>query len=94
MPGELPDIAAPMRLDGARHGGRALAGADHHGAPLGWIRQPGGEAMRRIGGGDGRIEQIAQQGALVQVAHCQRPSSRSCLRCAALGLYSQPTQPA
>ena len=92
--GQLPDIAAPMRLDGTRHGGGPLAGADDHRAPLGWIGQPRGNAVRRVGRGDGGIEQVAQQGALVQVAHLQRAIQAKLSSLRPLGLYSQPTHPA
>ncbi len=92
--GQLPDIAAPMRLDGARHGGGSLARADHHRAPLGRIGQPGRKAVRGVGGADGGIEEVAQQGALVQVAHLQRAIQAKLSSLRPLGLYSQPTHPA
>jgi hypothetical protein len=73
-------IAAPVLLDRARHGGGRLAGTDHHGAPGGGPRQEGGQAMRRIGRADRRIEESAQQGPLCRETHrhgCIQPKLSS-----------------
>ena len=60
QPAERP---LPMGLDGPRHGGGRLAGADHDGAALGRRRQKRRDAARRVAGGEGGVEHAAQQGA-------------------------------
>jgi hypothetical protein len=82
-----------MRFDGSRHGRRRLAGADYHQAAGGRPGQPVRQAMRRVGRGHRGIEQLAQQGALVQVDHIHSPSQPRESSVRPAGLYSQPTQP-
>ena len=82
-----------MRFDGSRHGRRRLAGADYHQAAGGRPGQPVRQAMRRVGRGHRRVEQLAQQGALVQVDHVHSLSQAKESSVRAPGLYSQPTQP-
>jgi hypothetical protein len=85
-----------MRFNGGRHGRRRLAGADYYGATARRnrrIRQPGRQAMRRIGRSHGGIEQFAQKCALSGITYCHGFSQPKESSVRPLGLYSQPTQP-
>ena len=66
---DQPLAWSPGRLNGLGHARRRLAGADHHHPAGGLGRQRGGHAPHRVGGGDGRVEERAQEAAWVGEGH-------------------------
>lgn len=56
------NLAFPDLFDGFGHGGGSLAGANDDGAAAAILGQPIGQHLARVGGVDGTVEQLAQQG--------------------------------
>jgi hypothetical protein len=81
--------AKPAPLNRLRHGSRGLAGADDDQSAAIVGRQIRWHAQRRVGRGNGGVEQAAEAIARGHLAIQPRPAS-----VVVNGLYSQPTQPA
>ncbi|MNO98023.1 hypothetical protein D3C76_897540 [compost metagenome] len=84
-------LAVPVLLGHFGHGPGGFAGADHDGAPAVHARQMACQHLGRVGGGDGGVEQVAEEDARVEVhvgapvilvvlSHCGRACGQASLR--------------